>query len=120
MSASVSCSREARIVSLMTCQFGRVEQKLSCSQRIAPLHSVIATGPSSAAMMEATVTSRGGRAREYPPRVPRWETRRPPWESCLRSLPTVGRGSRVSCASSRAVNAGRSSCAANCVSRTIP
>ncbi len=34
MSASVRLSSEARIVSLMICQFGLVAQKLSCSQRI--------------------------------------------------------------------------------------
>ena len=63
MSARVSPSREARIASLMICQFGFVEQKLSWSQRTAPPHSVIETGPSSVAMIEATVISRG-RARE--------------------------------------------------------
>ena len=51
------------MVSLMICQFGRVEQKLSCSQRVMPLHSVMATGPSSVAMIVETGISRGGLAR---------------------------------------------------------
>jgi hypothetical protein len=62
--ASEISSSERRMAPLICCQETPVLQEVSRSQALwSPLHSVIATGPSIASMIEAALIRAAGRAR---------------------------------------------------------
>src|ERR1041385_2723111 len=103
-SVSVTCSSASRSTSPMICELLMMAQERSMLHSpFTTLHSVKPIGPSSAKMISATLIERASRAKLYPPFTPRCELKSPCSDSCRNSLPTVGRGRRVSLARLRAV-----------------
>jgi hypothetical protein len=94
--ASVMSSSPRRIAPLIRCQALPVRHTLSMSHALwLPLHSVIATGPSIASMIEAALIAFDARASRYPPWAPRAEVTSPARCRLFSSLLTVGPASRV-------------------------
>src|ERR1700675_2602398 len=108
----VTSSRARRMAAFTRCHAPLTRHWRSMPHWLdAPLHSVMAIGPSNTSRICAAVICSGARARRYPPCEPREEITMPARCSPLSTLLTVGRLKRVRSASSAAARWRAGSCA---------